>query len=170
MKFILLAVAMLAVMKIQMCHGQSDTLPERNRGLPNSNNVEVALKSNHDVTKRSAEITRKGKPCDPRAPNGLHRCGYHYVEVSYHRKHENALSCTIDAETGEKEYCCADPCAWYPTWRTWWGEGYWWCRITDKGWGIKWEYCKEGVPYYNLLYGRPPTPEPTVVPENVDKR
>ena len=150
--FILLAVAMLAVIKIQTCQSQVDTLPERNGDL--LNNVAVALDSYHDVTKRDAEptvaepeITINKNRCDPQAQNGQDKCGYHGTDVSYVRKIENSLSCTINAETGEQEYCCADACVYRPS--NFWRTGYWWCRITDKGLGHKWEYCKEGVPFYN---------------------
>ena len=35
----------------------------------------------------------------------------------YVRKLENSISCTVDAETGEQEYCCADPCTYRrPSW------------------------------------------------------
>ena len=150
--FILLAVAMLAVIKIKMCQsiGQEDTLPKRNENQPN--NVAVALDSYHDVTKRDEdepEITRHGKKCDPRAKNGQNKCGYHGTDVSYVRKIENSLSCTVNADTGEQEYCCADPCVYHAP--DFWRGGYWWCRITDKGLGHKWEYCTKGVPHYNRL-------------------
>ena len=59
--FILLAVAMLAVIKIQMCQsiGQENTLPKRNGDQPN--NFAEALDSYHDVTKRGQP---EEEPCD----------------------------------------------------------------------------------------------------------
>ena len=153
--FSLLAVTMLVMINIQTCESQADTLPGRNDDLPN--NIAVALDSYHDLTKRDAEptpkpeITINGNRCDPRAQNGQDKCGYHGTDVSYERKIENMVSCTINAATGLQEYCCAGPCTYRgPSW-FWGGSPYWWCRLTDKALGHKWDYCVEGVPHYDLL-------------------
>ena len=95
------------------------------------------------------DITAKGRKCDPNAPNGLHKCAYHglNVDVSPNVAIENRISCMTNATTGKMGYCCADACKFYINpWNA--KVAYYWCRVTDRALGLRWNYCKRGVPYY----------------------